>query len=186
MSSLHCVTRKEVWDLVGDREDAGFFISGSTDCTIFGADDQSVIVWDKQTSKLFEELKGHDAPVSSVRMFSGERVLTSSHDGTVKMWDVRTDSCVATVGRCQSAVLCMEYDDSTGILAAAGRDVVSHVWDIRSSKQMFKLQGHIKWIRSMRMTGETIVIGSDDWTARVWSLNRRTCDVVIACHAGLR
>ncbi|EEC70939.1 hypothetical protein OsI_02530 [Oryza sativa Indica Group] len=218
ITALHCVTRKEVWDLVGDREDAGFFISGSTDCTVkiwdpslrgselrttlkghtrtiraissdrgkivSGADDQSVIVWDKQTFKLLEELKGHDAPVSSVRMLSGERVLTASHDGTVKMWDVRTDTCVATVGRCQSAVLCMEYDDSTGILAAAGRDVVAHVWDIRSSKQMFKLQGHTKWIRSMRMTGETIITGSDDWTARVWSLTRGTCDAVLACHAG--
>lgn len=56
-------------------------------------------------------------------MLSGERVLTSSHDGTVKMWDVRTDRCVATVGRCSSAVLCMEYDDNVGLLAAAGRDV---------------------------------------------------------------
>ncbi|XP_020405170.1 DENN domain and WD repeat-containing protein SCD1 isoform X2 [Zea mays] len=218
ITALHCVTRKEVWDLVGDREDAGFFISGSTDCTVkiwdpslrgselratlkghtrairtissdrgkivSGADDQSVIVWDKQTFKLLEELKGHEAPVSSVRMLSGERVLIASHDGTVKMWDVRTDTCVVTVGRCQSAVLCMEYDDSTGILAAAGRDITAHVWDIRSSKQMFKLQGHTKWIRSMRMTGETIITGSDDWTARVWSLNRGTCDAVLACHAG--
>ncbi|KAM3349640.1 hypothetical protein ACQJBY_022509 [Aegilops geniculata] len=218
ITALHCVTRKEVWDLVGDREDAGFFISGSTDCTVkvwdpslrgselratlrghtrtvraissdrgkivSGGDDQSVIVWDKQAFKLLEELKGHDAPVTSVRMLSGERVLTASHDGTVKMWDVRTDTCVATVGRCQSAVLCMEYDDSTGILAAAGRDVLAHVWDIRSSKQMFKLQGHTKWIRSMRMTGETIITGSDDWTARVWSLTRGTCDAVLACHAG--
>lgn len=55
-------------------------------------------------------------------MLSGERVLTAAYDGTVKMWDVRTDMCVATVGRCSSAVLCMEYDDSTGVLAAAGRD----------------------------------------------------------------
>lgn len=57
-----------------------------------------------------------------MRMLSGEHVLTAAHDGTVKMWDVRTDTCVATVGRCSSAVLCIEYDDSTGILAAAGRD----------------------------------------------------------------
>lgn len=34
ITALHCVTRREVWDLVGDREDAGFFISGSTDCCV--------------------------------------------------------------------------------------------------------------------------------------------------------
>lgn len=34
VTALHCVTRREVWDLIGDREDAGFFISGSTDCTV--------------------------------------------------------------------------------------------------------------------------------------------------------
>lgn len=34
VTALHCVTKREVWDLVGDREDAGFFISGSTDCMV--------------------------------------------------------------------------------------------------------------------------------------------------------
>ncbi|KAJ6888427.1 hypothetical protein NC652_029479 [Populus alba x Populus x berolinensis] len=218
VTALHCVTRREVWDLVGDREDAGFFISGSTDCmvkiwdpsirgselratlkghtrtvraissdrgkVVSGSDDQSIIVWDKQTSQLLEELKGHDAQVSSVRMLSGERVLTAAHDGTVKMWDVRTDTCVATVGRCSSAVLCMEYDDSTGILAAAGRDAVANIWDIRAGRQMHKLLGHTKWIRSIRMVGDTLITGSDDWTARVWSVSRGTCDAVLACHAG--
>ncbi|CAM8977111.1 unnamed protein product [Rhodiola kirilowii] len=218
ISALHCVTRREVWDLVDDREDAGFFISGSTDCTVkiwdpslrgselratlkghtrtvrsissdrakvvSGSDDQSVIVWDKQTCQILEELKGHDAQVSCVRTLSGERVLTAAHDGTVKMWDVRSDTCVATVGRCTSAILCMEYDDSTGILAAAGRDAVANVWDIRAGRQMHKLLGHTRWIRSMRMAGDTIITGSDDWTARIWSVSRGSCDAVLACHAG--
>ncbi|KAF8024634.1 hypothetical protein BT93_F1721 [Corymbia citriodora subsp. variegata] len=218
VTALHCVTRREVWDLVGDREDAGFFISGSTDCLVkiwdpslrgselrgtlkghtgtvraissdrgkivSGSDDHSVIVWDKQTYRLLEELKGHDAQVSCVRMLSGERVLTASHDGSVKMWDVRTDTCVATVGRCSSAVLCMEYDDSSGILAAAGRDAVANIWDIRAGKQMHKLLGHTKWIRSIRMVDDTVITGSDDWTARIWSVSRGTCDTVLACHAG--
>ncbi|XP_030939173.1 DENN domain and WD repeat-containing protein SCD1-like [Quercus lobata] len=218
ITALHCVTRREVWDLVGDREDAGFFISGSTDCcvkiwdpslrgselratlkghtrtvraissdrgkVVSGSDDQSVLVWDKQTTQLLEELKGHDGQVSCVRMLSGERVLTAAHDGTVKMWDVRTDMCVATVGRCSSAVLCMEYDDSTGILAAAGRDAVANIWDIRAGRQMHKLLGHTKWIRSIRMVEDTLITGSDDWTARTWSVSRGTCDAVLACHAG--
>nr|XP_028947932.1 DENN domain and WD repeat-containing protein SCD1 [Malus domestica] len=217
VTALHCVTKREVWDLVGDREDAGFFISGSTDSTVkiwdpsfrgnelratlkghtravraissdrgkvvSGSDDQTVLVWDKQTTQLLEELKGHDAPVSCARMLSGERVLTAAHDGTVKMWDVRTDTCVATVGRCSSAVLCMEYDDSTGILAAGG-EIVANIWDIRAGKPMHKLVGHTKWIRSIRMVGDTVVTGSDDWTARMWSVSRGTCDAVLACHAG--
>ncbi|XP_054818326.1 DENN domain and WD repeat-containing protein SCD1 isoform X1 [Prosopis cineraria] len=218
ITALHCVTKREVWDLVGDREDAGFFISGSTDCTVkiwdpslrgselratlkghtrtvraissdrgkvvSGSDDHSVLVWDKQTTQLLEELKGHDAQVSCVRMLSGERVLSASHDGTVKMWDVRTDTCVATVGRCSSAVLCMEYDDNAGVLAAAGRDGVANVWDIHAGRQMHKLLGHTQWIRSIRMSGDTLITGSDDWTARIWSVSRGTCDAVLACHAG--
>lgn len=218
VTALHCVTRREVWDLVGDREDAGFFISGSTDCTIkiwdpslrgselratlkghtrtiraissdrgklvSGSDDQTVLVWDKQTTQLLEELKGHEAQVSYVRMLSGERVLTAGHDGTIKMWDVRTDTCVATVGRSSSAVLCVEYDDSTGILAAGSRDSVANIWDIRAGRQMHKLLGHTSWIRSIRMAGDVVVTGSDDWTARMWSVSRGTCDAVLACHAG--
>ncbi|GER51170.1 stomatal cytokinesis-defective 1 [Striga asiatica] len=218
VTALHCVTKREVWDLVGDREDAGFFISGSTDCTVkiwdpslrgselratlkghtrtvraissdrgkvvSGSDDQSVLVWDKQTTQLLEELKGHEAQVSIVRMLSGERVLTAAHDGTVKMWDVRTDTCVATVGRSSSAVLCMEYDDSSGILAAGGRDAAVNIWDIRAGKQIHKLLGHSKWIRSIRMVGDTVITGSDDWTARMWSVSQGTCDAVLACHDG--
>lgn len=34
------------------------------------------------------------------------------------------------------------------------------------------------------MVGDTVITGSDDWTARMWSVSRGTCDAVLACHAG--
>lgn len=34
------------------------------------------------------------------------------------------------------------------------------------------------------MVGDTLITGSDDWTARVWSVSRGACDAVLACHAG--
>lgn len=38
---------------------------------VSGSDDQSVIVWDKQTLQLLEELKGHDSQVSiTILVFS--------------------------------------------------------------------------------------------------------------------
>ena len=34
------------------------------------------------------------------------------------------------------------------------------------------------------MEGDTVITGSDDWTARMWSISRGTCDGVLAWHAG--
>jgi len=36
---------------------------------VSGSDDQSVLVWDKQTTQLLEELKGHDGPVFFILIF---------------------------------------------------------------------------------------------------------------------
>ncbi|MCO5552882.1 hypothetical protein L7F22_006401 [Adiantum nelumboides] len=151
---------------------------------VTGSDDQRVLVWDKATGKQLVELKAHNDKISCVRMLWEPCVLTASHDGTVKMWDVRTDTCVATVGRSASAILCLDYDYDTRVLAAAGMDGVCNIWDTQATKQRHKLLGHSKWIRCLRMAGDTVVTGSDDWTVRVWSLSTGVCDSVLTCHSG--
>ncbi|KAK1258167.1 hypothetical protein QJS04_geneDACA024416 [Acorus gramineus] len=80
------------WLLNGYEVDAPFglfcrpihAINSDRGKVVSGSNDQSVIVWDKQTFQILEELKGHDAQVSSVKMLSGERVLTASHDGGIR------------------------------------------------------------------------------------------------------
>eukprot|EP00249_Psilotum_nudum_P015442 c25331_g1_i1 orf=837-3629(-) len=151
---------------------------------VSGSDDQRVLVWDKSSAQVLEELKGHDGRISCVRMLADPCVLTASHDGCVKMWDVRTDTCVATVCRTSSAILCMDYDYATKTLAVAGVDGVVDVWDTRAGKQRHKFLGHTKSVRCLKMVGDTIVTGSDDWTARVWSIARGACDAVLVCHVG--
>lgn len=150
---------------------------------VTGSDDQRVLVWDKVTGKQLVELKTHNDRISCVRMLRDCCVLTASHDGTVKMWDVRMETSVATVGRSASAILCMDYDYETKVLAAAGMDGICSVWDTQASKQRHKLLGHTKWIRCLRMAGDIVVTGSDDWTVRVWSLSTGACDSVLTCHA---
>eukprot|EP00250_Pteridium_aquilinum_P022196 c25321_g4_i1 orf=296-3940(-) len=151
---------------------------------VTGSDDHRVLVWDKTTGKQLVELKAHNEKISCVQMLWESCVLTASHDGTVKMWDVRSDTCVATVGRSASAILCMDYDYDTKILAAAGKDGVCNIWDTQATKQRHKLIGHSRWIRCLRMAGDTVVTGSDDWTVRVWSLSTGVCDSVLTCHSG--
>ncbi|KAL3688572.1 hypothetical protein R1sor_014881 [Riccia sorocarpa] len=151
---------------------------------VTGSDDYTVLVWDKNSGVLKEELKGHEARVNCVRMLSGERVITAGYDGTARMWDVRTDQIVSTLARHPTAILCMDFEGSSEVLAIAGMDGDITVWDIRAGKQMHELIGHTSWIRALRMERDVIISGSDDWTARMWSVSRGSCDSVLSCHKG--
>lgn len=62
-----------------------------------------------------------------MRRLLRDRVPSSSHNGAVKMWDARNVSCIATGAKCPTAVLCMQFDDTTGILATASRDSAVHI-----------------------------------------------------------
>lgn len=37
--------------------------------------------------------------------------------------------------------------------------------------------------RTVRIVGDAVLTGSDDWTARVWTLNDGECEATIICHA---
>lgn len=59
--------------------------------------DQSCFVYDINNVKKLEELCGHKGPVSNVKFspHDDSLVYSSSHDGTIKLWDMRLESkCV--------------------------------------------------------------------------------------------
>ena len=53
-----------------------------------------------------------------------------------------------------------------------------------ASMYCYVLSDCIAKCRSLRMVENTIVTGSDDWTARVWSVSSGACETVLACHSG--
>eukprot|EP00271_Cylindrocystis_brebissonii_P022094 TRINITY_DN830_c0_g9_i1.p1 TRINITY_DN830_c0_g9~~TRINITY_DN830_c0_g9_i1.p1 ORF type:complete len:1306 (+),score=216.55 TRINITY_DN830_c0_g9_i1:618-4535(+) len=154
---------------------------------ISGGDDHRVLIFEKATGRLMSEVLGHTAPITCVRVGHGigkGTVLTAAQDGLVNMCDTRTDQSPTTVVRLNCPVLCLDYLDHSYLLAAAGTDGVCRVWDARAGKERFELRGHTGWIRTMRMVGDVLVTGSDDWTARVWKLQDGQCEAVLACHGG--
>ena len=58
--------------------------------------DNTLIVWDVQRGSSLRTLRGHEAAVSCLTVV-GRRVLSGSHDGTVREWDWRDGSCVRAV-----------------------------------------------------------------------------------------
>lgn len=154
---------------------------------ISGGDEGKVLVHDKATSKVLLELAGHEGPISCLRMVQGVvkgSVVTAGRDGQVKMTDIRSGRVSTNLARFDASVLCMDYLDHGLMLAVAGTDGLCHLWDVRACREKYTLRGHSAWIRTVRMLGDAVLTGSDDWTARLWTLNDGQCEGVLACHSG--
>ncbi|XWS50709.1 hypothetical protein CRYUN_Cryun12cG0109900 [Craigia yunnanensis] len=122
VTALHCVTRREVWDLVGDREDAGFFISGSTDC--------SVKIWDPSLrgSKLRATLKGHTRTIRAISSDRGKDV-SGSDDQSVIVWDKQTTQLLEELKGHDAQVSCVRMLSGERVLTA-GHDGTVKMWDV--------------------------------------------------------
>ena len=65
-----------------------------------GSDDKTVILWDLQSGKRIQTLKGHTSGVTSVAYSpDGKTALTGSFDGTTRSWDLTTGKELAALYR---------------------------------------------------------------------------------------
>ncbi|CAI5466151.1 unnamed protein product [Closterium sp. Yama58-4] len=207
-----CDTSVKLWDPSTRGDELRATMHGHTgavrcvgsDATrvLSGGDDKRLLVFDKATARMLADLRGHHQSIIALRMLPGLNkgsVVTAGREGQVNLWDTRTDHIASTLFTCPSPhmILALDYLDHAGILVAAGTQGICYVWDVRAGKERFQLEGHTNWVRwvppdqvsgtwvrAVRVAGDVVVTGSDDWTARVWTLNDGECEATVACHAG--
>lgn len=64
-------------------------------------------------------------------------------DKSAKVWDTRTNSCVATLLAHDDEVLDLAFDNNGRKLATASSDSTARVWDISGNfQQLALMQGH--------------------------------------------
>ncbi|KAF8748136.1 WD40 repeat-like protein [Rhizoctonia solani] len=106
-------------------------------------------------AKTFTAIEGHDERVNFVRFSPDESTIVSgSHDGTVRLWDVKTGQCAMQLFK---------------VAQQFGNTVVGIV------------HGHSGIVRSVEFSpnGMQIVSGSDDKSVRVW--DAQTGMQVVVC-----
>ncbi|CAK7333665.1 unnamed protein product [Dovyalis caffra] len=101
-----------VWDV-----DGGF-------CTHYFKGHKDVVTISVSVDLESDLLDGHNMNVPSLHLFSG------SADTTVRIWDLLTKKCVATLERHFSALTSMAVSEDGWTLLTAGRDKVVNLWDL--------------------------------------------------------
>jgi WD40 repeat protein/serine/threonine protein kinase len=126
-------------------------------------------LWSRISPKL--TLQGHTNAVTSAAFSpDGKRIVTGSHDSTVRVWDAETGKQLLVPKGITSPVNSVAFSPDGKRIVSSGNEATVRVWDAATGKQILALKGHTGFVNSVAYSpdGKRIVTGGNDGTARVW------------------
>ncbi|MBI3460117.1 hypothetical protein HY009_04220, partial [Candidatus Acetothermia bacterium] len=121
---------------------------------------QAVIVLDHEKSGVFSVVFSPD----------GKTVATGAGDGYARLWDVSTGKVLRRFGPVGTVFSSAFSPDGKFLVGGTGEDLLVHIWDVASGREMRTLSGHEGWVHAVAYSsdGKLIASGSADHTLRVW------------------
>eukprot|EP00927_Polykrikos_kofoidii_P025153 TRINITY_DN22655_c0_g1_i1.p1 TRINITY_DN22655_c0_g1~~TRINITY_DN22655_c0_g1_i1.p1 ORF type:complete len:390 (+),score=50.98 TRINITY_DN22655_c0_g1_i1:115-1284(+) len=104
-------------------------------------------------------------------------VVTASGDGTLRVWDVMTTSCVGELRGHSDIVLSVVADFVAQRAVSGSVDETVRVWDIAAMTCLGVLKGHTDMVRCVAadFVKRRAVSGSIDETIRIWDIGGLVC-----------
>ena len=117
----------------------------------------------------------HSSAVTDMQVDSGNKVLTGSLDGTVRVWDMRVGALPAETKlamvanmECKSSVNCVRVSSTTVYCGLRSGKVV--VFDQRKYElPISRLEAHSDWVTCMAESNGKLATCSYDSTIKVWN-----------------
>ena len=117
------------------------------------------------------ELPGHRTPVRSVAISSDDKMLASASDGSLKIWNIRSQTCIRTL-ECGYAVCCA-FLPGDRLVVVGTKQGELQLFDVASSTLQDSVEAHDSkeiWSLQVHPDGKSIVSGGKDKRARFWEL----------------
>lgn len=156
-----------------------------------GSEDHQIRVWDIRTRTLVWQLSGHTDEVRSVAFAPqqyqdpndahrrlppspsyGHQLISGSYDGTLRLWDLTTGTCIDTWSAEVGAILSVAFSPDGQLLASSGQDHTIRVWDVATRQCRHILRGHQQQVRTVTFSpkGRILASGSDDPLICLWDV----------------
>ncbi|MBI4607100.1 MAG: protein kinase [Planctomycetes bacterium] len=165
-------TGRQIHVLPHEHKVVSVEISRDDELLLTASYDNSARVWDLESGKLVAEMRGHAAPLYHAAFSPDCRhAVTSSVDFTARLWTVRPSLPIALGpwGTASTYDADVAADEKRVVEAYLGL-AVARVLELESRREIARLEGHTKRIRTVRFNfaGDKIASGSEDTTARLW------------------
>ena len=144
-----------------------------------GSHDNTVIVWDAETSAMIKTLRGHDGWVQACSLTADSSLAVSgSHDGRVKFWDVQGyEEARVLRGHVLAghldAVLAAAYSPDGRRVATASRDRTAKSWDASTGGELLQFREGHEFTTATAVffpDGKRLLTTAIDNTTRIWDV----------------
>ncbi|ETO12435.1 G-protein beta WD-40 repeats containing protein [Reticulomyxa filosa] len=129
--------------------------NGYTICS--GSIDNTIRIWDIETTKQLNVFEGHEHWIRSVKYGPNElgvigganTILSGSNDKSVRLWDIRSGQQIQMFNGHTSIVCAVEHlpllvNSSQHAICSGSKDNTIQFWDIRSNKRLYLIKGDEK------------------------------------------
>ncbi|KAK7951541.1 DIP2-Dom34p-interacting [Apiospora aurea] len=121
------------------------------------------------TRALAVEMPGHRADIRSLDLSSDDKMLASASNGSLKVWNVKTQSCIRTF-ECGYA-LCCAFLPGDKVVVVGTKEGKLELFDVASASLLDEVSAHdgSVWSLQVHPDGRSMVSGSADKTAKFWN-----------------
>jgi WD40 repeat protein len=136
------------------------------------------------------QLRGHTHGVRGVvylRCASGQRIITCSGDGSLRLWDLESGTQIGHEWRDgedeegEIGVTAIALSPNGNTVGSGHLDGKVRLWDVETGKIIAKWTGHTRSVRAVCWSpdGGQVASGYEDGTAKVWALENGDPETVL-------
>ncbi|MDJ0838709.1 MAG: protein kinase [Acidobacteriota bacterium] len=137
-------------------------------------------------SRLKLIFRGHEDVVEDVIFLNDGRLISASHDHTLRLWNRARPNEPWILRGHTDAVLGLDVSPDNRLLASASRDHTVRLWSIATNGLLRVLRGHHGAVVDVAFSpdGSRLASASTDKTIRLWSVVTGEPDTVFTGHDG--
>lgn len=167
--------------------DGQFFATGNTNCDVH--------LWRVSDRQRLLTLQGHrgwvrkiafspDSAVVGTLGASSQTLVSSSEDGTIKLWNLALGEFQSTLYKSSNSVYGATFSPDGKLIAHGSSDGTIRIWDVVKGNCLQVFQGHTSIVVSVDFSpdGKQLASSGFDNTIRIWNWQTGECLQTITDH----
>lgn len=181
-------------------------ISSDGQTLISGSRDTTIKIWHLHTidtyksnstnrligDGLIDSFIGHSDSINAVAITPNGKIIASgSEDNTIKLWDLNTGECLATLEGHEAGVRAIAISPDGQLLVSGSADNTIKLWQLPSVENepicpdpIYTLTGHSGDVKCLSISrdGQILASGSHDKTIKLWHLETGELKTTLVEH----